>query len=92
MKKRINISIDSDIHEQAQRHAFRKGISLSNFIETELSRAMKQSTELSSADYPGIWSHLNLEQRNHLIQYMSFLADKGKSGDLPFAAEGIGSL
>ena len=36
MKKRINISIDTDIHERAQRHAFRRGISLSNFIETEL--------------------------------------------------------
>lgn len=92
MKKRINISIDSEIHEKAQKHAFRKGISLSNFIETELCRAMKQTVELSSSDYPGIWSQLNSEQRNHLIEYMVFLTDKGKSSDLPFVAEGIGSL
>lgn len=45
MKKRINISIDTDIHERAQRHAFRRGISLSNFIETELCRAMKKPEE-----------------------------------------------
>jgi hypothetical protein len=92
MKKRINISIDTEIHEQAQRHAFRRGISLSNFIETELCRAMKNPQETTNFDYPSAWSQLDLEQRQHLIQYMNFLIEKSGASDLPFAVEGIGKL
>jgi hypothetical protein len=92
MKKRINISIDTEIHEKAQRHAFRRGISLSNFIETELCRAMKKPEEADIYDYPSAWSQLDLEQRQHLIQYMNFLIEKSGSGDVPFAVEGIGRL